>query len=32
MKNLHEAVEGCLTLNVELEQLEADDEVVEIAV
>ncbi len=32
MKNLHEAAEGCLTLNVELGQLEADDEAVEIAV
>ncbi len=32
IRNLHEAVQGCLTLDVELEQLEADDEVVEIAV
>ena len=32
LKNLKEAAEGCLTLGVELEELEADDEVVEIAV
>ncbi len=32
LRNLHEAVEGCLATDVELQELEADAEVVEIAV